>query len=116
MKVKKHTIFLLISLALFLVSIIITVVDYCAAVAEMNKVLSEVNDTQMKVGLQSALLGNMFFSVGIWGAELSFVRSVYKILKHNPKGRTRIYYIISASLAFLVIAIYYIVAFNFVNS
>lgn len=37
------------------------------------------------------------------GAELSLIRSVYKILKHKPKGYVKICYIISSVLAFLSI-------------
>ena len=48
----------------------------------------------------------MFFTVAVLGAELSFVRSVYKMLKHKPNKWVRLCYIISASLTVLSVAFY----------
>lgn len=119
MKSKKHTIFLFLSLAVFLASVIVAIVYYCEAKAELDRILSENTDTQFRVGLELSLFWSMFFAVGVLGTELSFIRSVYKILKHKPKKWLRICYIISASLAFLAVAFYCLVIlkmFNFVSA
>lgn len=119
MKSKKHTIFLLISLAVFFVSIIVAIIYYSEAKAELDRILSENTDTQFRVGLELSLFWSMFFAVGVLGAELSFIRSVYKMLKYKPKKRGRICYIISASLAFLAVAFYcfaILKMFNFVSA
>ena len=82
MKIKKHTIFLFLSLAVFLASVIVAIVYYCEAKAELDRILSENTDTQFRVGSVESLVWSMFFTVGFLGTELSFIRSVYKILKH----------------------------------
>ena len=48
--------------------------------AELDRILSEDANTQFQVELELSLFWSMFFAVGVLGAELSFVRSVYKIL------------------------------------
>ena len=106
MKSQKHTIFLLISLSVFFVSVIVVIVDYCEAKVYIDKILSEVTDTQLRVGLELSLIWSMFFAVGVLGTELSFIRSVYKMLKHKPNKWVRICYVISVFLAFLVVAFY----------
>ena len=119
MKSKRHTIFLLLSLVVFFVSVIVAIVYCCAAKAHINEILSEVTDTQFRVGLELSLFWSMFFVVAILGAELSFIRSVYKMLKHKPNKWGRTCYIISASLAFLAVAFYCLNAlkmFNFVSA
>lgn len=106
MKSKKHKLFLLLSLAVFMASVIIVIVHYCEAKAELDRILSEIADTQFRVGLELSLFWNMFFVVGVLGTELSFIRSVYKILKYKPNKWVKICYIISASLAVLSVAFY----------
>lgn len=119
MKDKKHTIFLLISLAVFTVSVILAIVYCCEAKAHIDEILSEIEDTQLRVGLELSLVVGMFFVVGVFGSELSFIRSVYKMLKYKPDKLVRICYVISASLAFLAVAFYCLAIlkiFNFVSA
>ena len=119
MKGKKHTVFLIISLAVFMASVIVTTIYYCKAKSYIDSILSEVTDTQLRVGLELSLFWSMFFAVGVLGTELSFIRSVYKMLKYKPNKWVRICYIISASLAVLSVAFYCLVAlkvFNFVSA
>ena len=119
MKIKKHTMFLLLSIAVFVVSAIVAIVYYCEAKAELDRILSEVTDTQFKVGLELSLFWSMFFTVGVFGTELSFIRSVYKILKFKPNKWVRVCYIISAFMAVITIVFYCLVilkAFNFVSA
>ena len=119
MKSRKHTIFLMISLAVFVVSVIAVTVYFCEAKAELDRILSENTDTQFRVGSEESLIWSMFFTVAVLGAELSFIRSVYKMLKHKPKKSVGICYWSSAFLAFLSIAFYCLVVlkvFNFASA
>ena len=119
MKSRKHTIFLMTSLAVFAASVIAVTIYYCEAITELNRILSEVEDTQFRVGLEGELFWSIFFTVPVLGAELSFIRSVYKMLKHKPKKSVGICYWGSAFLAFLSIAFYCLVVlkvFNFASA
>ena len=119
MKSKKHTIFLIASLAVFAASVIAVAIYYCEAITELNRLLSKVTDTQERYGLEAGLFWSIFFTVPVLGAELSFIRSVYKMLKHKPKKVVGICYWGSAFLAFLSIAFYCLVVlkvFNFASA
>ena len=115
MKIRKHTIFLMISLVVFVTSAIAVIIYYCKAVTELNRILSEVEDTQFRVGLEAGLFWSIFFTVPVLGAELSFIRSVYKMLKHKPRKLVGICYFVSAFLAFLSVAFYCLVVLNVFN-
>lgn len=100
-------------------SVIVATIYFCKAKSYIDSILSEVTDTQLRVGLELSLFWSMFFAVGVLGTELSFIRSVYKMLKYKPDKWVRICYIISASLAVLSVAFYCLVAlkvFNFVSA
>ena len=119
MKSRKHTIFLMISLVAFVASVTAITIYYCEAITELNRILSEVEDTQFRVGLEEGLVWSIFFTVAVLGAELSFIRSVYKMLKHKPRKLVGICYWGSAFFAFLSIAFYCLVVlkvFNFASA
>ena len=119
MKSKKHVIFLMISIALFVASVIAVIVYFCEAKAELDRILSENTDTQFRFGLEMSLFFSMFFTIAVLGSELSFVRSVYKMLKHKPRKLVGICYWGSAFFAFLSIAFYCLVVlkvFNFASA
>lgn len=115
MKSKKHTVFLMISLAVFTASVIVATICYCMAKSNIDSILSECSDTQFRVGLEESWFWSMFFTAGALGTELSFIRSVYKILKYKPNKWGRICYIISASLAVAAVAFYCLVFLNVLN-
>ena len=95
------------------------VIYYYDAKIEIDCLLSEVPDTQMRFGLELSLFFGVFFTIGALGTELSFIRSVYKMLKHKPKKWIGICYLVSAVLAFLSIAFYCLVVlkvFNFASA
>ena len=118
MKSKKHTIFLIISLAIFMASVIAAIVYFCEAKAELDRLLSEDNDTLFRVGLELSLFFGVFFTIGVLGTKLSFIRSVYKMLKYKLNKWCRICYIISAFIAALAVAFYCLSVlkiFNFVS-
>ena len=119
MKSRKHTMFLMISLAVFMASVVAVIIYYCEATTELKRILSEVEDTQFRVGLEEGLIWSFFFTVAVLGAELSFVRSVYKMLKHKPRKWIGICYLVSAVLAVLSVAFYCLVVlkvFNFASA
>ena len=106
MKFKKHTVFLIISLALFLASLIAIIAYYGMMKAEIDAILAVDNDTQLRFGYELSWLISLIFAISFLGVELSFIRSAYKIIKHRPKGWRKIFYIISASIAFIAIVCY----------
>ena len=119
MKSKKRAIFLMISFALFVASVIAVVIYFCEAKAELDRILSENTDTQFRFGLEMSLFCSMFFTVAVLGAELSFIRSIYKMLKHKPRKWIGICYLVSVVLAFLSITFYCLVVlkvFNFASA
>ena len=119
MKSRKHTRFLMISLVVFVASLIAVTIYYCKAITELHRILSEVEDTQFRVGLEEGLVWSIFFTVPVLGAELSFIRSVYKMLKHKPRKLVGICYLVSTFFAFLSIAFYCLVVlkvFNFASA
>ena len=66
-----------------------------------------------------SLFFSMFFTIAVLGSELSFVRSVYKMLKHKPRRWIGICLLVSAILAFSSVAFYCLVVlkvFNFVSA
>ena len=119
MKSRKHTIFLITSLVVFAASVIAVTIYYCEAITELNRILSKVTDTQERYGLGAGLVWSIFFTVAVLGAELSFIRSVYKMLKHKPRKLVGICYLVSTFFAFLSIAFYCLVVlkvFNFASA
>ena len=112
MKNRKRLIFLIICLAVFVASVIAVAIYYCEAVTELNIILSEVTDTQERVGLEEGLIWSFFFTIAVLGAELSFIRSVYKMLKHEPVGIVRVCYTISALLALFLVIFLYLIFFR----
>ena len=49
------------------------------------------------------------------GSELSLIRSVYKILKHNLNGSVKVCYVISSVLAFLAVVLQCLVSAGLIN-
>jgi len=115
MKSKKHTVFLMIGLVVFVSSVIVATIYCCKAKSYIDSILAKDTDTQLRMGLELSLFWSMFFVFGILGTELSFIRSVYKMLKYKPIKWVRICYIISASLAVLIVAFCCLVALKVFN-
>ncbi len=112
MKTPKHTIFLRISLAIFLITAIIAIIYLCKTEAEINRTLETNHDTSTMFSLGLSSFFNWLGVAGFLGTELSFVRSVYKILKDKPRGWIKVCYIISAFLAFLILALCCLIIFD----
>lgn len=96
---KKSKLFLRISLAFFALSVIAVII--CIIVSYGRIKTDFPNDPDRVVEEFIWLLFcNMILVFPIFAVELSCIRSVYKILKHEPKGLVKICYLISAILSF----------------
>lgn len=97
MKNKKIRLFLLLGFAVFAFSVIAFFGD---VISEYYKLQAEYpNDIERQRAFGFGTVVMVFISFPVWGAELSFIRSVYKILKHKPEGYVQICYTISACIA-----------------
>ena len=101
---KKAKIFLCVGLICFLLTTIGVII--CNKLAYDRIQEAYANDWYERK-FQNAMMQLML----CWGiipgllVELSGIRSTYKLLKYKPKGDVKICYLISASLAFLAIAV-----------
>ena len=103
MRQKRCRLFLLISFLVFLFSILILLTG---GIGEYMQIQTDFADNRFRA--KQELLANAIFALIILipgiALELSFIRSVYKMLKHEPKGIIKACYITSALLAlFLVV-------------
>ena len=112
-KNKKSQIFLLVSSVFFIISVIADIL-YLIVIEHREKNLYLDHD-YAKFATAAMFLLIIFILIPAWGAELSLIRSVYKILKHNPIVIVKICYIISAVLAFLVFALNWLVSFDLIH-
>jgi hypothetical protein len=101
---KKAKIFLCIGLICFLLTTIGVIV--CNKLV-YDRIQEAYANDWYESEFQNAMRQLMLYWVIIPGllVELSGIRSTYKLLKHKPKGNVKICYLISASLAFLAIAV-----------
>ena len=101
---KKAKIFLCVGLICFLLTTI-GVIIYNKL--EYDRIQEAYTNDWYESEFQKAMRQLMLYWVIIPGllVELSGIRSTYKLLKYKPKGNVKICYLISASLAFLAIAV-----------
>ena len=101
---KKAKIFLCIGLICFLLTTIGVIIDNKL---EYDRIQEAYANDWYERKIQNAVMQLMLAWIIIPGllVELSGIRSTYKLLKYKPKGNVKICYLISASLAFLAIAI-----------
>ena len=100
MKNKKAKWFLWICLTLFALSVIACTIHTVASYYEV-KADFPYGDGRVSVELAVIVFMCMWVIIPALGSELSFIRSIYHILKHRPKWTVSICYIISACLACL---------------
>ena len=111
---KKCRIFLIVSFALFVISVIAVISSIIVSYYEIKADFPDDNIRVMNdfgYGLIIALA--LIFP--FLGSELSCIRSIYKILKYKPKGCVKICYVISSLLAFLAVVFYYIASFGLIS-
>ena len=100
----KKRLFLIISLTILLLYVICVISN---EVIELEKTkIEHPNNEDNIVSLSFVIMTaiNIFVAFPALLSELSCTRSIYKILKFNPRKPIKICYIISASLAFLAFA------------
>ena len=99
MRNRKSRVFLGVSLLLFVASV----------VEELIRIIGEyrlyeakfANDSRMMLEIQyGTTVAVLVVFVPMFLLELSFIRSCYKLLKNQPRGKAKICWILSAILAF----------------
>ena len=96
---KKARLFLWISLAVFALSAVAVLISSIELYYELL-VYPPPNDPSREFMPGFELFIYIFIMIPALAIELSCIRSVYKILKHEPKGIVKIFYWISAILSF----------------
>ncbi len=111
---KKRKLFLWISFSIFTLSVIAVLLNLIASYCEINHTFQNDNIQVMnEMGLTIILW--ILLMCPFLGAELSWIRSVYKILMHNPKGYVKVCYIISAVLAFIAVVLQCLISIGLIN-
>ncbi len=98
MKIKKHNIFLWSSLAFFAFSLIVVVISI---ISSYYQIKTDFPNDPRRVSDEFGwlIIYCIFFIFPVFAVEFTCIRSIYKILKYEPKGIVKICYIISALLA-----------------
>ena len=104
MKVKKHQLFFWVGLALFIASLAFYLVGMGLLVREaQTETLPPSYPSDIEQYRQEAVYATFVYIVLVGPSllvELSCIRSVYRILKYEPKGIIRICWLVSAVLSF----------------
>ncbi len=103
MKMKKHQLFLWISLVVFALSLIaffVKIALLCYYYETKAPTLSPNDLIRFEFDFAIGLFANIIFGIPAFLLELSGIRSTYRILKYNPHGASRIRLLISAILSF----------------
>lgn len=110
---KKSRLFLWVSLALFALSAIAVFISIIASYCQIGQ--SHPGDNISGFMEFIALFAYVCLMIPVLGSELSFIRSVYKILKHKPTGVVKICYLISAILSFSVLVFLCLIYVGLIN-
>ncbi len=102
---KKCRLFLWVSFAFFTLSLIAIISSIIVSYYKV-KIDFPYDPAMVMNEFGFALIVVMWIIIPFLGVELSFIRSVYKMLKHKPKGFVKICYMISSLLALLAFAFY----------
>ena len=114
MRNKKCYWFLWISFILFALSVIAVILNVVVSYYKVSSCFSN-DDMRITDELVAIVFVSIWMTIPTLGAELSFIRSVYKILKNKPKGWIKIFYISSASLATIAFVLYFLVIFGLIR-
>ena len=117
MKNKKCRFFLFVSFLLFTLSVVAAISSMIVSYYKVKTGFPG-DDTRLTDEVVAIAFVCTWMIIPCWGLELSFIRSVYKMLKYKPNKLVRICYIISASLTVLSFAFYFAISkiFNFVSA
>lgn len=111
MRQKRCRLFLLISFLVFSCSIVILVIDGIGTYFQIQDNFADKPFRAKREFLEYAFFTVIILMPGI-ALELSFIRSVYKMLKHEPVGIVRVCYTISALLALFLVIFLYLIFFR----
>ena len=111
---KKHSIFLLICIILFALSVIVIISNAIVSYFDVKNSFPN-DDRRMTDELVAIVFVTVWMTIPSLGAELSFIRSTYKIIKYEAKVYIKICYIISASLAAIAFTFYFLVFFGLIR-
>ena len=101
MRNRKSRVFLGVSLVLFAASVVEELIRLISVYHMLEAEYA--NDSRMMLEGQVGLTGTVLFGlIPMFLFALSFIRSCYKLLKNQPRGKAKICWILSASLAFLM--------------
>jgi len=111
---KTHRLFLLISSVIFVLSIVMFISNIFTSYCEIKTAFpNDKNRVMNEFGF------GLFFAVlimfPVFGAELFFIRSIYKILKCKLKRNIKIRYIVSSVFAVFAVAFYYIASSGLIS-
>ena len=100
---KKSRLFLRISLAVFALTLILFFVKMAVGYSEFKATSSNLSSNdliQFEYAFVIELFAYLFFGTPALLLEICGIRSVYRILKHQPRGGAKICWLISAILSF----------------
>ena len=101
MRNRKSRVFLGVSLVLFAASVVEELIRLISVYHMLEAEYA--NDSRMMLEGQVGLTGTVLFGlIPMFLFALSFIRSCYQLLKNQPRGKAKICWILSASLAFLM--------------
>lgn len=110
MKNKKSKIFLLIGFAIFFISAIVMLISVITSYNDLS------DDPQIRGWeIVIAKFFVIFIFPPILAEELSWIRSTYKLLKHNPKGFIKICYIIASGISFFAMILQLLMFTNVID-
>ncbi len=118
MKTKKHRWFLWCSLVFWGISVVIFLTEIVLSYYELKtmcQTLSPNDIIRFEYSFVIAVFGYIVVVFPVLLVELSCIRSVYKILKYEPKGIVKICYIVSAAMAFAAFVFFCLVAAGVVD-
>ena len=114
MKNKKSRLFLWISLSFFALTVIAVISSMIVSYYNVKTAFPN-DDRRVTDELVAIAFVGVWMAVPSLGSELSFIRSVYKMLKHEPKGCIKTCYIISSLLAFIAFAFFHLFCFRLIG-
>ena len=100
---KKSRLFLRISLAVFALTLILFFVKMAVGYSEFKTTSSTLSPNDLvhfEYAFVIELFAYLFFGTPALLLEICGIRSVYRILKHQPRGSAKICWLISAILSF----------------
>ena len=103
---KKCRLFLWISFILFTLSVISVISSGILSYCEVKTEFPNNEDRRLSDELVAIAFVSIWMTIPCLASELSFIRSICKILKYRPTGYIKICYIISSISAFVAVSFF----------